>query len=57
MPQSSAVSHLALPDGPVLYSSAERKSKDKFVPVPGAHPASYPMGTGGSFIGDKAAGA
>jgi hypothetical protein len=23
----------------------------------GAHPASYPMGTGGSFPGDKAAGA
>jgi hypothetical protein len=23
----------------------------------GAHPASYPMGTGGSFSGDKAAGA
>jgi hypothetical protein len=23
----------------------------------GAHPASYPMGTGGSFLGDKAAGA
>jgi hypothetical protein len=22
----------------------------------GAHPASYPMGTGGSFPGDKAAG-
>jgi hypothetical protein len=24
---------------------------------PGAHPASYPMGTGGSFSGGKAAGA
>jgi hypothetical protein len=24
---------------------------------PGAHPASYPMGTGGSFPGGKAAGA
>jgi hypothetical protein len=24
---------------------------------PGAHSASYPMGTGGSFAGDKAAGA
>jgi len=23
----------------------------------GAHPASYPMGTGGSFLGGKAAGA
>jgi hypothetical protein len=23
---------------------------------PGAHPTSYPMGTGGSFPGDKAAG-
>jgi hypothetical protein len=25
--------------------------------VSGAHPASYPMGTGGSFLRDKAAGA
>jgi hypothetical protein len=25
--------------------------------LPGAHPASYPMGTGGSFPGDIAAGA
>jgi len=25
--------------------------------VPGAHPASYPMGVGGSFPGHKAAGA
>jgi hypothetical protein len=24
---------------------------------PGAHPASYPMGTRGSFLGDRAAGA
>jgi hypothetical protein len=24
---------------------------------PGAHPASYPMGTGGTFSGDKATGA
>jgi hypothetical protein len=47
-------------DGPRGWSSSPGSVRNFLHVVqtgPGAHPASYPMGTGGSFSGGKAAGA